>query len=118
MSTFKVNDIIKGKVTGIEDYGIFLNLDDGYSGLIHISEISDGFVKNIEQMAEVGEEIYCKIVEVDDENKKMKLSIKNLNYKEKTGDEAYYETVRGFSILKDNLDNWIEEKKEQIKNEE
>ena len=38
---YKIGDIVKGKVTGIENYGIFLLMEDGYTGLIHISEISE-----------------------------------------------------------------------------
>ena len=39
MDSFKVGDIIKGQVTGIESYGIFINVNSEYNGLIHISEI-------------------------------------------------------------------------------
>lgn len=45
MTKFKKGEIIKGTVTGIEKYGIFVNLDNYYTGLIHISEISNFFVK-------------------------------------------------------------------------
>ena len=44
---YKIGDIVKGKVTGIENYGIFLLMEDGYTGLIHISEISEKFVRNV-----------------------------------------------------------------------
>ena len=46
MNQYKKGEIVTGCVTGIEKYGIFVSLDDYYSGLIHISEISDFFVKN------------------------------------------------------------------------
>lgn len=41
MSDYKVGKIVKGTITGIQKYGIFVDLDNYYSGLIHISEISD-----------------------------------------------------------------------------
>ena len=47
MTKYKVGSTVTGNVTGIEKYGAFVSLDDYYSGLIHISEISDGFVKDI-----------------------------------------------------------------------
>ena len=47
MLKYEKGKIVTGHVTGIEKYGIFVNLDEFYSGLIHISEISDGFVKDI-----------------------------------------------------------------------
>ena len=46
MNQYKKGEIVTGCVTGIEKYGIFVSLDDYYSGLIHISEISSFFVKN------------------------------------------------------------------------
>ena len=52
---YKVGNVVQGKVTGITDYGIFLTLDDGYSGLIHISEISDKFVQNISEYVSLNE---------------------------------------------------------------
>ena len=47
MNSIKEKDIIKVKITGIKKYGAFASLDDNYNGLIHISEISYGFVRNI-----------------------------------------------------------------------
>ena len=45
---YNAGDIIKGKVTGIKPYGAFITLEDNYTGLLHISEISDDFVNHIE----------------------------------------------------------------------
>ena len=114
MNSFEVGEIIKGQVTGIENYGIFVNINVEYNGLIHISEISEGFVRDINDFVKIGETIYCKVLEIDEENCNLKLSIKNINYKARKGKGKYYETVRGFSVLKDNLDGWIEEKKKEI----
>ena len=47
MSKYEKGKIITGCVTGVENYGIFVTLDEYYSGLIHISEISNNFVRNI-----------------------------------------------------------------------
>ena len=41
MKKYKVGDIVCGNITGITDYGIFVKLEDGYTGMVHISEISD-----------------------------------------------------------------------------
>ena len=78
---YKKGDIIKCVITGFKDYGIFVKVDDEYDGLIHISEISDSFVRNVGDYGDVKEEIYAKVIEVNDEEKHLKLSIKNLNYK-------------------------------------
>ena len=78
---YKIGNIVTGCVTGIEKYGIFVSLDDYYSGLIHISEISDFFVRNINDYVTIGETIRVKVLEVDEETSHVKLSIKNFNYR-------------------------------------
>ena len=77
MPEVKKGDSVKGKVTGIENYGIFLLMEDGYTGLIHISEISEKFVRNVADYVQVDDEIFAKALEVDHENKRYKLTIKN-----------------------------------------
>jgi general stress protein 13 len=103
--------ILKGVVTGIEPYGVFVQFDDYYSGLIHISEISDGFVKNPADYVKVGEIINAKIIDVDDQMGHLKLSIKNIKYKEKTPmvRRKIIETSLGFKTLSYNLPIWIKE---------
>ncbi|MBQ8659648.1 MAG: S1 RNA-binding domain-containing protein [Bacilli bacterium] len=108
MPNISIGDIVKGKVTGIEKYGIFVLTDNGYTGLIHISEISDKFVRNVYDYVRLDEEIKSKVIGIDDENKKYKLSIKNFNYR-MSGDSL--ENDNGFSTLKSMLPSWIEEYK-------
>lgn len=108
-------NIVTGCVTGIEKYGIFVNLDDYCSGLIHISEISDTFVRNIADYVSVGETIKVRIIDIGDSSSHMKLSIKNLNYrilnKKRT---PIVETKHGFTTLKSNLDKWIVKKENEL----
>lgn len=118
MLKYDKGKIVTGQVTGIEKYGIFVSLDEFYSGLIHISEISDGFVKNIKDYVNIGETIRAKVVEIDDDNYHLKLSIKNMNYKTKRKNKGTLkETKLGFKPLEDKLDAWIEEKLKKITNE-
>lgn len=107
---YKVGDIIKGQVTGIEKYGAFVNVDHYYDGLIHISEISSRFVSDIHNFVNIGETIYCQVLEVDNDNLHLKLSIKNINYKSDNSSNPIKETRKGFLPLKENLDIWINEK--------
>ena len=79
--TYNKGKIVKGVVSGIEPYGIFVNFDEYYSGLIHISEISNGFVRNPNKFVELGETIYVEILDVDEDECHLKLSIKNIQYK-------------------------------------
>lgn len=116
MSKYKNGNIVNGTVTGIEKYGIFVKLDEFYSGLIHISEISSGFVKDINQFVAVGEVINVKILDLDENTCHAKLSIKGFNYKPtKKHRLEIRETNQGFQPLKENLDDWIYKKLAEIK---
>ncbi len=118
MGKYKVNDIVEGLVTGITEYGIFVSLDEYYSGLIHISEISDNFVRDINNFVKIGETIKVKIIDVDDNECHVKLSIKNINYRiNKKKRTLIEETGSGFQILEDNLPKWIEDATDTLKNE-
>ena len=74
----KIGDIVKGVVTGIQPYGAFIVLDNEINGLIHISEISDKFVRSIEDYVNVGDTISVRILEIDYETNHAKLSLKNV----------------------------------------
>jgi len=116
MSDYKVGKIVKGTITGIQKYGIFVDLDNYYSGLIHISEISDYFVKNINDYGKVGDIIYTKVLEVDEEQNHVKLSIKGINYKVKPRKERKLikEVGTGFKLLEENLYKFIVKKLEEM----
>ena len=81
MTKYEKDKIVTGYVTGIEKYGIFVNLDEYYSGLIHISEISSSFVKDINDYVNIGETIKMRIMSIDEKKHQIKLSIKNMNYR-------------------------------------
>ena len=112
MTKYCKNEIVEGCVTGIEKYGIFVTLDEYYSGLIHISEISDDFVKNISDYVDLGETIRVRVLNVDDSECHVKLSIKNLNYKlSNHKNPKIKETKNGFLGLENMLNEWINERK-------
>ena len=115
MAKYEKDKIVTGYVTGIEKYGIFVNLDEYYSGLIHISEISPNFVRNVNDYVNIGETIKMKIVAVDEKNHQVKLTIKNLDYRiNKKKRAKIVETEHGFSTLNNNLSTWICNKIEEI----
>lgn len=70
-----LGDILDGKVTGIMNFGAFVKLCNGDSGLVHISEVSDNYVKDINTVLAVGDSVTVKVIKVD-ENKKLSFSIK------------------------------------------
>ena len=110
MEMYKVGDIVRCKVTGIEDYGIFVNINENYNGLIHISEITYNFVRNINDYSSIGDFIFARILEIDSKEYKMKLSIKDLDYKNSGRLKKIIESEKGFNPLKDMLPIWMEEK--------
>ncbi len=110
MEKYYKDEIVEGLVTGIEKYGVFVSLDEYYSGLIHISEISDGYVRDINNFVNIGETIRVRVLDSDDDTFHVKLSIKDLNYRMNRSNSKILETGSGFQILKNNLDKWIEEK--------
>lgn len=116
MNQYKKGEFVTGCVTGIEKYGIFVSLDEYYSGLIHISEISDFFVKNPADYVYVGETIRALIIDDSDlESYHLKLSIKNIDYKfSKKKRKKIVETTSGFSSLQEALPTWILNKKREI----
>lgn len=117
MSKYNINDVINVTVTGIENYGFFVKVDDEYTGLVHISEISEFFVKDITDFVNVGEEIRARIISIDEEKRQMSLEIKGLNYKIHGRRKAKIrETEHGFDTLAANLDGWIDEKAKDLAN--
>ena len=105
----KVGDIVLFKVTGIADYGFFIE-KDGYTGLCHISEVSNNFVEDISKFVSVGEEIYVLILDIDEVSKHLKVSIKDIYYINYDDKNRIKETRKGFLPLKEMLPVWIEEK--------
>lgn len=67
--------VVTGKVTGIKKFGAFIALDQGGSGLVHISEISDAYVNDINDHLQEGQEVKVKVKSID-ENGRVDLSIK------------------------------------------
>ena len=115
MDDIKINDIIEVNVTGIQKYGAFVLINNKYDGLIHISEISSGYVKNINDYIRINDKIYAKVVDIDKENNKFKLSIKDIDYRndgKPLNDGDNY--TNGFEPLKEHLELWINDKIKEI----
>ncbi|MBW9212138.1 MULTISPECIES: CvfD/Ygs/GSP13 family RNA-binding post-transcriptional regulator [Terrabacteria group] len=120
---YKVGQVVEGKVTGLQPYGAFVSIDKNISGLIHISEISDGFVKDIHSYVEVGQLIKAKIIDLDEKNSQVKLSLKALQKRRfhqrhvslRDDRPSLPLMRRGFRSIEIQLDKWIEEAKKEMK---
>ena len=78
MNELKVGDVIEGIVTSIKKYGVFLSFENGYVGLLHISEISGKFISNIFNYFEIGDKIMVAVKTIDQETKYLTVSTRDL----------------------------------------
>ena len=102
MKQYKVGEIIKCKVSGIEPYGVFVSINKKFNGLIHISEVSNEFVRDVNDYVKVGEKIFAKILSIDTNDNQMKLSIKDIDYANSGIERDAIDTTQGFKLLKVN----------------
>jgi small subunit ribosomal protein S1 len=75
---YKPGEIKKGKVTKLTNFGVFVELEPGLEGLLHISELADHKVESPEDVVKVGDEIEVKVLRVDAADRKIGLSCKRL----------------------------------------
>ncbi len=115
---YKIGEIVEGKITGIQAYGAFVALDDDTNGLIHISEISDGYVKDITRFVRVGDTVRVKIIDIDESTNQVRLSLKALHKKRAHGRMGMFshkatlpESKLGFLSVEKQLPIWIQEAK-------
>jgi small subunit ribosomal protein S1 len=84
---YKPGMVVHGKVTKITNFGVFVELEEGLEGLLHISELSDKKVDNPQEVVKPGEEVNVKILRVDLEERKIGLSLKRAISGEDIGDD-------------------------------
>ncbi|GEN57676.1 general stress protein 13 [Halolactibacillus alkaliphilus] len=115
---FTEGQVLQGKVTGVQPYGAFVALDDQVQGLVHISEVTHGFVKDINDHIKVGDEVNVKILSIDEAKNKYSLSIRATEEapKQKAPRSnkpkqtyAPQQEEQGFNTLKDKLEEWLKQ---------
>ena len=79
---YKPGQLIRGKVTKITNFGVFVGLEDNLEGLLHISELADSKVENPEDVVKVGDEIEVKVLRVDSDERKIGLSRRRVDWTE------------------------------------
>ena len=72
----EIGSILEGKVTGIMNFGAFVSLPGGKSGLVHISEIADRYIKHASEVLSVGDNVKVVVLDVNEAKKRISLSIK------------------------------------------
>lgn len=78
MSQYNVGDVVKATVVSITSFGAFAQIIDGVDGLIHISQIADKKVENVKSILSVGDEVDVKIIDIDEESKRISISMRAL----------------------------------------
>ncbi|MGM7702611.1 S1 domain-containing post-transcriptional regulator GSP13 [Pseudalkalibacillus sp. Hm43] len=114
---YEVGSTVEGKVTGIKPFGAFVALDDQHQGLVHISEVSHDYVKDINDHLSVGDTVEVKVMNVEEDSGKISLSIR----KTQAAPEPKQQRPRrkrpaqndnntqGFNTLEDKLKSWLKE---------
>ncbi|TSB48185.1 S1 domain-containing post-transcriptional regulator GSP13 [Alkalicoccobacillus porphyridii] len=131
MANYEVGSIIEGKVTGIKPFGAFIAIDEQKQGLVHISEVAHGFVKDINDVLTVGDEVKVKVISVDENSGKISLSIRATQEaparpaskpRPSGGGGSYggggsrkpaqQQKQQGFNTLEDKLKEWLKQSNE------
>lgn len=98
---------VEGKVTSVTDFGVFLEIEDGIEGMIHVSELSKERVNSPHDFTKEGEDLTAMVLKVNKKDKKIAMSVKSL---EKVGD---YGQVRGYmnsqEVVASNLGDLLKE---------
>ena len=110
---YEVGQLVIGTVTNVKPYALFMDFEDGVSGLLHISEISDSFIRDIEKYGTKGDQLKVMIVSIDENNGFLRVSFKQVPPEEmfsshtnnarkipETSDED-------FKALEEKLPEWI-----------
>lgn len=94
---FQVGQIVEGKVTGIKPFGAFVALNQQTQGLVHISQVTHGFLKDIKDELSIGDMVKVKILSIENEGKKIALSIKDAKPKPQREYQPSYNSNGGNS---------------------
>lgn len=121
----EVGSVVEGKVTGIKPFGAFVAIDEEKQGLVHISQVAHGFVKDINEHLSVGDEVKVKVMSVDGDTGKISLSIREtVAVPEKPARpakprtekprkvEVSQEKSQGFNTLEEKLKGWLKQSNE------
>jgi small subunit ribosomal protein S1 len=107
--THQIGQVVPGRVTKLVPFGSFVRVEEGIEGLVHISELADRHVEIPEQVVQVGDEIFVKIIDIDLDRRRISLSLKQAN--EGTIGEAVGEdfdpTLYGMPATYDDQGNYV-----------
>ncbi|NHN47409.1 translation initiation factor IF-2 subunit alpha [Halostella sp. JP-L12] len=96
-------ELVVGKIDEIEDFGVFVDLEEyeDKRGLIHISEVASGWIKNVRDHVREGQTVVCKVLDVDTESQQIDLSLKDVNDHQRSDKIQEWKNEQ-------KADNWME----------
>ncbi|MCL4416774.1 MAG: 30S ribosomal protein S1 [Actinobacteria bacterium] len=104
---FKIKDVVQGKVTRIVKFGLFVQIETGMEGLVHISELSSEQIKRPSDVAKIGDELIVRIIDIDFDKRRMAFSVKQVEFPEAEEEKSVEE--------KSEEEKSVEEKSEKPK---
>ena len=87
LNNYKVGDIVEGNIVNLLDFGAFVRLNIGVDGLVHISQISNEHINRPSDVLKIGDSVKVKIIDINEKEKKLGLSIKDANEKNNLDEE-------------------------------
>lgn len=110
---YKVDDLIYVTITQVKPYAAFFVTDDNVKGMVHVSELSDSFIKDIDKILIPGDVIKVKILKIDDADGFIRASYKQIDDKDKFSSHinirhGLNEDEKEFEPLARNIQTWID----------
>jgi small subunit ribosomal protein S1 len=108
--THAIGQVVPGKVTKLVPFGAFVRVEEGIEGLVHISELAERHVEIPEQVVQVGDEIFVKVIDIDLERRRISLSLKQANESaggDASADSHFDPTLYGMAAHYDEAGNYI-----------
>lgn len=105
--THTINQVVPGEVTKLVPFGAFIRVFDGIEGLVHISELAERHVEIPEQVVQVGDQLFVKIIDIDLERRRISLSLKQANEGHDVEIEAFDPSQYGMQARYDESGNFI-----------
>ena len=88
IKNYSNKDVVNGKVTRIVKFGLFVLIEDGLEGLVHISELADEPVRRPSDVAKIGDELIVRIIDIDFDKRRMAFSVKQVENLTEEGEEG------------------------------
>jgi small subunit ribosomal protein S1 len=104
--THAIGQVVPGKVTKLVPFGAFVRVDEGIEGLVHISELAERHVEIPEQVVQVGDSIFVKVIDIDLERRRISLSLKQANDSASAQVSEFDPTLYGMAAEYDEQGNY------------